>query len=158
MDNETDRPSAWEETGAVIRPAAWGERSTPLSTSFERPKAVTPTDFAKHVSPLLTLVAPTGMTQDERKGWMHAAFSALGDVNAGDLERAVSAAMRTVDHPSKIVPAIRAELGRSYQPTSTIIPQRYLPEPPREVVPFEETQAILKRVRAKYASQSDDAA
>lgn len=63
------------------------------------------------------------MTQEERRGWLHAAYKALGDIPADKLGDAVAEAMRTVDHPSKIVPAIRKALegpGR-YQSNVTIV-------------------------------------
>lgn len=63
------------------------------------------------------------MTQDERKAWAHAAYKAIGDVPAEQLADAVHEAMKTVDHPSKIVPAIRRALegpGR-YQSMVTMV-------------------------------------
>lgn len=51
------------------------------------------------------------MTQDERRGWLHAAYAALGDVPPWKLEWAVAKATETVDHPSKIVPAIRKAIA-----------------------------------------------
>lgn len=63
------------------------------------------------------------MTQDERKGWLHAAYKALDDIPAGQLDGAVREAMKTVDHPAKIVAAIRKTLegpGR-YQSMVTMV-------------------------------------
>lgn len=84
---------------------------------------VSGSEFAKIIAPALTLTSPSGMTQDERKAWAHAAYKAIGDVPAERLENAVHEAMKTVDHPSKIVPAIRKALegpGR-YQSMVTIV-------------------------------------
>ena len=72
--------------------------------------------FARHVGPLLTLVAPTGMTGEERKLWLHAAMTALSDLNVGQIEDGAREAMKTADHPSKIVPAIRKSLEGRYKP------------------------------------------
>jgi hypothetical protein len=81
---------------------------TPCSNG---PKAVDDREarmrFAGILAPLLSLVAPTGMSQDERKAWTAAAFAALSDVPHDLLRVGVSRATTSVDHPSKIIPAIR---------------------------------------------------
>jgi len=68
------------------------------------------------IGPLLTLTAPSGMAAEERKLWLHAAFAALSDLELGQLRDGAQAAMRQVDHPSRIVPAIRKSLEGRYKP------------------------------------------
>lgn len=104
----------------------------PSKISFEKPRPVSAAEFATAIAPILTLTAPTGMTQDERKAWSMAAFQALGDVSPASLRYAVREAERTADHPAKIVPAIRKALASGYQPTATI-------EPPPLALPSAET-------------------
>lgn len=85
------------------------------------------------------------MTQDERKGWLHAAYKALGDIPADKLGDAVMEAMRTVDHPSKIVPAIRKALegpGRYQSNVRIVAPSR---------------DELLAELRRREAENSPDA-
>ena len=105
--------------------------------------AVSGTEFARIIGPALTLTSPSGMTQDERKAWAHAAYKAIGDVSREKLEPAVMEAMKTADHPSKIVPAIRKYLEGpqrfKYEPTirppspHELIDTRTRPEEAREL-------------------------
>lgn len=64
--------------------------------------------FAASLSPCLTLTAPTGMGQAERREWYAAAWRALGHLPADLIRRGAQEALRTADHPNKIVPAIIA--------------------------------------------------
>jgi len=118
------------------RRAVTAGQSTQLSTFSERPNKVTPAEFAKEVTPLLTLVAPTGMTQEERKGWLHAAHMALGDMTPAALSVAVREAMRTVDHPAKIVSAIRKASEGGY--VSTVSKYALMPTPTPKPEPVDD--------------------
>lgn len=132
MDNET--------TNIRYLPAVSAGLSTPCTISYALPKAVDPGEFAAIVTPLLTLVAPTGMTQAERTAWSLAAFDMLEDVSPVSLRSAVREAGKTVDHPSKIVPAIRKALGTGYQSMPTTI----RPEPVL-ALPTDDVQADSER-------------
>lgn len=129
-----------------------------LQISFERQKAVTPSDFARIVGPLLTMTAPTGMTQDERKAWAHAASMMLSDLTIGELTDAVRDAAKTADHPSKIVPAIRKALEGQYRYVPLHRP--ITPEPialPRKDVQAEAEQAevaeLMRDLAAKWSAK-----
>lgn len=154
MDNETDRPSAWQETGAVLRFPGTGERSMQCSSPSSERQAAGPTDMARLLTPCLTLVAPVGMDGEQQATWAAAAFKALEGYSVREIEAGAQVAMRKADHPSKIVPLIVKEIeamgeysrDTRARPEPIRAPERILPAPPREIVPPEETQAILRSV------------
>jgi len=79
---------------------------------------LTPVDraeFAAEIAPALTLVAPSGMGQEERTTWLRAAHLALDGIPIALLQRGVREAMKTADHPAKLVPAIRAAVDADWQ-------------------------------------------
>lgn len=112
MRDETDNVvelTAWQETTGLA--AQHGRRSlssTAVATSLT-PISDSQADrarFAQALTPCLSLVAPTGMTQAERSEWLHAAFLALRHLPADVIEKGAQSAIANADHPSKIVPAI----------------------------------------------------
>jgi hypothetical protein len=121
---------------------------------------IEPEQFAAIIGPCLTLVAPSGMSRDDRRGWAHAAHQAIGDVPADMLKRAAKEAMRTADHPSKIVPAINRVIAAEREAErlrdiTTIRPVAFIPDK-RAPVPHEETQAILRDAGLNTASADPD--
>lgn len=72
-------------------------------------------DFATELVPCLSLTSGVGMKAEDQRIWLNAAYKALADVPLDLLQRGCAAAMRTADHPSKIVPAIRAEVDSAMQ-------------------------------------------
>lgn len=72
---------------------------------------VTREQFAAVLTPCLALVAATGMDDRARREWLHAAFAVLRHIPVDLLKRGAKAAMARVDHPSKIVAAIMAEVS-----------------------------------------------
>lgn len=72
-------------------------------------------DFATELVPCLSLTSGVGMKAEDQRIWLNAAYKALADVPLDLLKRGCAAAMRTADHPSKIVPAIRAEVDSAMQ-------------------------------------------
>ena len=115
MEIEQDR-TAWQDiTGVVLRPAAWGRQSQPLTASSPDaalPAQLQPADdreFITILTPCLQLVAPVGMSEDDRDTWFEAARLALIDVPVDLLQRGAKHAMLHADHPSKIVPLIARE-------------------------------------------------
>jgi hypothetical protein len=71
-------------------------------------------EFAAAIAPCLQLVAPVGMDLESQDTWMEAAFKALDGIPIGLLKRGAEAAMKAADHPSKIVPAIMAEVREAW--------------------------------------------
>lgn len=84
----------------------------------------------------------------EQRTWLEAAYKALAGIPIALLQRGATAAMRKADHPSKIIPAIIAEVGETWERRRQSHPQPALPAPveTRDAVSPEETQAILRRV------------
>jgi hypothetical protein len=68
--------------------------------------SATPDDFRRQLTACLVLVAPTGMTQEDRTEWLRAAWGTLDGIPADLLEAGCEVARETCDHPAKIVPAI----------------------------------------------------
>lgn len=58
----------------------------------------------------LTLVAPTGMTGDERNEWVQVARQTLSGIPADLMRRGCAAARKSCRFPSEIVPAIMADV------------------------------------------------
>lgn len=93
--------------GGALVPQSTG-RSQALTT---RPIGNSPEErrfFAKTLAPCLTLTAPVGMTESDRRDWYAAAYRALAHLPADLIERGAREALKVADHPSKIVPAIIA--------------------------------------------------
>lgn len=72
-------------------------------------------EFITTISPCLQLVAPVGMIADAQDAWFEAAWIALDGIPLGLLIRGCRAAMRSADHPSKIVPAIIREIEADWK-------------------------------------------
>lgn len=66
------------------------------------------------LTPMLALTGGIGMTEDNRVEWLKAAGMALAHLPADLLKHGAKAAMRTADHPSKIVPTIIAATEDDY--------------------------------------------
>lgn len=110
--------SAWEEIGGR-RAVATAEPSMQLSV-FSRMADITDlapvsrAEFIAELTPCLELVAPVGMDEDSRYTWFNAAARALDGIPIALLKRGAAAAMAKADHPSKIVPAIMAEVSKDW--------------------------------------------
>ncbi len=63
----------------------------------------------------LVLVAPAGFSEADRRLWLKAASMTLKDVPEDLLIRGIEAARLTADHPSKIIPAIMAEIRQAWE-------------------------------------------
>lgn len=67
---------------------------------------VSPEEFANEVTPCLSLASGVGMSRQDQRVWLNAAYRALDGIPIALLKRGCDTAMKTADHPSKIVPAI----------------------------------------------------
>lgn len=74
-----------------------------------------PSGASHPISPLLALVAPTGMDRDARRVWFNAAVRALEGIPILLLKRGVEAAIAKADHPSKIVPTILGSVKEDWE-------------------------------------------
>jgi hypothetical protein len=108
MDNGTEL-TAWQEIGAV--PASSTQRSLQCRISdITDTDPCSPAEIIGELTPLLALVAPTGMDTQARRVWFNAAVRALEGIPILLLRRGVEAATAKADHPSKIVPTILAAI------------------------------------------------
>lgn len=170
MNDETP----WEDIGGkLVRPAGWERQSTlpsatsPAAASLHRAGLVPaePADFIAILTPCLQLVAPVGMTEEDRDTWFEAATVALADVPADLLRRGAQHAMHHADHPAKILPCIMREIGealdRRRRPAGSRIMEgasnaggKALPAPGGERATAGELDAICRRYRVgRYASE-----
>lgn len=149
MDDQTP----WEEIGGKLpakrESSLPAERSSAAALEARRRDVhdlvpVSRDEFFSAVGPCLTLAAGVGMSQSDQDAWLEAAYQALDGIPISLLARGAQAAMQKADHPSKIVPAIVAEIGESWRwrkehrpgraaPASTVVPQERRIEPPRQM-------------------------
>lgn len=113
-------------------------------------------EFASVITPALALVAPVGMTGDEQRTWLRAAYLALDGIPIALLERGAKAAMTTATHHSQIVPAILKEIReqwdwrRKHRPTAAELAAQHRPTM-REIPPLETeiVKGMMKDLVAK---------
>jgi len=97
------------------------------------------------------------MAEDDRTEWLKVARMTLSDVPADLLVRGCEVARRTCDHPSKIVPAILAEIERplgwrrqakiSADRNAGLIPYiEYEPPPEPEYVDPKAIRALINKI------------
>ena len=115
----------------------------------ERP-AATLAQGSGELTACLTLVAPTGMTEEERTNWLQVARKALSGIPADLLARGCQAARLTCRFPSEIVPAIMDEIGEEWRRRQRFNSQAKPTNAPRltkpEYVSHEEAKSILASV------------
>jgi len=118
--SDTRELTAWEEIGGAARrelspPVA---ASLPVAARRNDTRDLVPVsreEFFVEVAPCLTLAAGVGMSQEDQDAWLEAAYQALEGIPIALLERGAAAAMKTADHPSKIVPAITAAIDEDWR-------------------------------------------
>ena len=71
---------------------------------------VTKVEFAAALTPCLSLCGGIGMNDAARKEWLQSAYWALKDIPADLIRQGAKVASLKADHPSKIVPAIYADI------------------------------------------------
>lgn len=102
----------------------WGELSPPHEAFWLRlPAASDPDQGLRPARPeevmallaeCLTLTAPTGMTELDRREWLRVAYKRLADIPADLLADAANAAQATCDHPAKIVKFIAEQTDQRW--------------------------------------------
>lgn len=124
MDEEPE--TAWQAIGNLsVVQSAQRSISSRTDNDDERRR-----DFATCVTPCLSLVGGVGMNREDRREWLNAAYRVLGEVPADLLRKGADRAMVTVDHPSKIVPAIMAAISDEWAFRKRTAD--YPPPPPRQ--------------------------
>lgn len=86
-----------------------------LASANARLQPTPPADVMMRLAPVLTLTAGAGMTGGARAEWLAAAADALKGIPFDLLERGIRAARSTCDHPSKIIPAILADVKDAWR-------------------------------------------
>lgn len=108
-----------------------GQLCTPSKSSMSEP--ATFEALASAVSPCLALVGGVGMNMEARTEWLLAAHVALDGIPEDLIKRGARAAMLKADHPSKIIPAIMAEIEGALElrraSARYVRPQPALPAP-----------------------------
>jgi hypothetical protein len=142
----TDEPTAWEEINPVTVSAQ--RRGPPFKCSVPDEDRIT---FRNELTACLTLTAPAGMTEENRRDWLAVAWDSLKHIPADILTFGARKARLKCDHPSKIVPAIIAEtaemMGRRSRMAEWSQPQ--LPAPKPDYCTPEEAAEILRSVGIK---------
>ena len=118
-----------------------------LAADYRDLKPASDDQFITTLLPCLQLVAPVGMDEDSQDTWFEAARIALDGIPIGLLQRGAEAAMQKADHPSKVVPAIMAEISEAWarrkrlaapvvetRPTALIEPDRCTPTEAAEII------------------------
>lgn len=166
-----DDLTPWEDIGGTARrelsPPAAG--SLPVEVRRRDIRDLVPVsrdEFFASVAPCLTLAAGVGMSPDDQDAWMEAAYQALDGIPIALLERGAEAAMRSADHPSKIIPAIMAEIGeswrwrREYRASTSAQPVAEPAEATEDRCTPEQARAILKEfgLASAFPSNRNDLA
>jgi hypothetical protein len=113
--------------------------------------------FRNELTACLALVAPAGMTEENRRDWLTVAWQTLQDVPPDILRVGANIARQKCDHPSKIVPTILEETKeqrkwRSESRRQTEGGPLALPAPPKPEPNFctpEEAKKILSEFGIK---------
>jgi hypothetical protein len=99
----------------------------------------------------LTLVAPSGMTAEDRQAWVAVAKATLTGIPADLLARGCKKARETCKFASEIVPTIMEEVGATWRWRKRRVAEDAmpvsLPRPEPQAIPREVTQQILREVR-----------
>jgi hypothetical protein len=112
-------------------------------------------EFIRLVTPCLALVAPAGMSEGDKDAWFDAAYIALGHLPADMLADGATKAIRTADHPSKIVPAITAAtaewLAGRRRFAEAARPSHALPAPSKHRQSPEERASVTRKMGSLVA-------
>jgi hypothetical protein len=109
-------------------------------------------EFLRELTGCLILVAPAGMSDDDRTEWLIAARATLSGIPADLLARGAAVARKYCDHPSKIVATIMREVEtpwetrkRAHRPET---PVEYS-EGPRQIAEVV-TPAQIEEIKAEF--------
>ena len=107
----------------------------------------------------LTLVAPSGMTAEDRQAWVAVAKQTLTGIPGDLLQRGCKKARETCRFASDIVPTIMAEVGETWRRRKRDAAEAEamrntprLSRPTYEPIPREETQRIIREAREAFRS------
>ena len=161
-----NEPTAWEE----INPAASGRLPALASEHFptlpDRLIPASPDEMQAELTACLALCGASGMNEDARCEWLRAARLTLEGIPGDLLAQGCRKARATCDHPSKIVPAIMADVeqqwgwrrdARRRESAPQTIPRERRIEAPNNLTPAEteELNQILARAGARTRYRVD---
>lgn len=86
-----------------------------LAVAEKRLRPASRSEFRDALGACLALVAPVGMTEDDRAQWFRAAWETLDGIPADLLAQGCAVARKWADHHAKIVPAILREIEDIWQ-------------------------------------------
>lgn len=109
-DITTDQPSQ-QPTHSL---QTWNE-PTAIALVKKRLEPATREQLVRSLSCALILVAPAGFSEGDRKAWLAAAAVTLEGIPADLLDRGLTVARKTCDHPARIIPAIMAEIEEAWE-------------------------------------------
>lgn len=142
----------------IVRPSsleAVQSTQVTLSSRMEDAFDLVPVDraeFAAEIVPCLALTSGVGMSNEDQRIWLNAAYKALDGIPIKLLKRGADAAMKTADHPSKIVPAIMNEIRETWDWRKRWVAQRARVEaPPAAPVIDPAEQAEVKAMMSDLA-------
>jgi len=110
-------PTLWQAvTGSGQLPARLSASSTAVAVqrNLRNLQSASAAEVTLSLGACLALVAGSGMGDDARDEWLDVAKETLRGIPLDLLERGCAAARRRADHPSKVVPAIMAEVGDAW--------------------------------------------
>jgi hypothetical protein len=123
--------------------------STPATSRSDLKPATAKAGTAELMA-CLTLVAPSGMTAEDRQAWVAVAKATLTGIPADLLARGCKKARETCRFASEIVPTIMGEARETWNWRKRMDSEGNTPRlgaPVRPPIPREETQRILREVR-----------
>ena len=114
---DTENPILTTNGGELSPPQTRSltKSAPPLSTARQRLEPASTETIIRALSSCLTLTAPSGFSEGDRKAWLTAAAGTLKGIPPQLLEWGVTQARKVADHPAKIVPAIMEEIGEAWE-------------------------------------------
>ncbi len=152
--------SAWEEIGALpvrrqaVATQPSGQRSLQCRISdITDIDPSSPAEIIGELTPVLALVAPSGMDGDARRVWFNAAVKALEGIPIRLLQRGAQAAIAKADHPSKIIPTIMKEIADDWNWRKRMAPTRKVEAEAAPVVVDEAERAEVASMMSELAAK-----
>lgn len=145
---DSNEPTPWED---INPPTALARQQERPAQSLARLQPADSTHFRNELTACLALVAPAGMTEENRRDWLAVAWGTLRHLPADLLSQGCAEARKTCDHPSKLVPTIIEATRESMNFRNDVVrdsgPQFRLAEP--DYCTPEEASEILRKYGLK---------
>jgi len=155
MDDYQQMTGQTTGSGGLPAPRSAPSRIQPWADRQEALRPATAEDFHRELTSCLILVAPTGMSDDDRTEWLIAARAALDGIPADLLARGAAVARKYCDHPSRIVAQIMREIEEPWNNRKKAVrgerPERphHFAEGPRQIVDVVTPEQIAE-IKAEF--------